>query len=81
MQEARMIPHARPSPVTAVTPGPVAQDMALAAQALAGWMMWGLWLAGRLLRRPDRWLPHAITLNAAALVALWVVRLVGGRLP
>jgi len=36
MHETRMIPYARPSPVTAVRPGPVAQDMTLAAQAGSG---------------------------------------------
>ncbi|MGH7740649.1 MAG: DUF2752 domain-containing protein [Candidatus Eiseniibacteriota bacterium] len=55
--------------------------VALAAQVMAGWLMWGAWLSGRLRERPDRWIPRAVALNAAALLALWAVRLVSGTLP
>jgi hypothetical protein len=53
----------------------------LAAQALAGWVLWGAWLAGRARQRPDRWLPHAIAVNGLALGAIWLVRLATGTLP
>lgn len=54
---------------------------ALIAQFAVGWTLWGLWLAGRLHQRPDRWLPHAIAVNALAFAGLWVVRLLTGSLP
>jgi hypothetical protein len=60
-----------------------------AAQVAAGWAWWGLVLArgasplsalgGE--RRPDRWLPHAVALNAVALLLIWLVRLATGTLP
>lgn len=53
----------------------------LAAQLLAAWAAWGLWLAGRLARCPDRWLPRAVAWNAAALGLLWAVRFMSGLLP
>jgi hypothetical protein len=55
--------------------------VALVAQLAAGWAICGLWAAGRLRQRPDRWLPHAVAANAAALAALWIARLASGLLP
>ena len=54
---------------------------ALVAQLAVGWALWGMWLAGGLRHRPDRWLPHAIAVNALAFAGLWVVRLLTGTLP
>jgi hypothetical protein len=63
----------------------------LAAQIVAGWALWGValargggWHGGGWREggpRPDRWIPHAVALNAAALILLWLVRLVSGTLP
>lgn len=53
----------------------------LAVQLLGGWAAWGGWLAGRLARRPDRLIPAVVALNAAGLVAFWVVRFLAGTLP
>jgi hypothetical protein len=53
----------------------------LAAQAIAGWFLWGAWLAGRVRQRPDRWMPHALAVNGLALGAIWLVRLATGTLP
>lgn len=45
------------------------------AQLGIGWGAWGLWLSGRLARRPDRWIPHVALANLAALTAWWALRL------
>jgi hypothetical protein len=54
---------------------------ALVLQLLGAWALWAVWLAGRLRVRPDRWFPHALAANAAALIGLWLARLVTGTLP
>ena len=54
--------------------------ISFAAQALAGWLVWALALA-RVLIRPDRYVPAAVALNAAALAVLWLARLASGTLP
>ena len=46
----------------------------------AGWLVWALALA-RVLIRPDRYVPAAVALNAAALAVLWLARLASGTLP
>ena len=48
---------------------------------MAGWLAWGLWNAGALRARPDRWLPQAFALNAAALAAIWLARFASDTLP
>jgi hypothetical protein len=53
----------------------------IAAQLVAGWAWWGAWLARLAKDRPDRWLPSVAAFNLAALVLLWLVRLVTGTLP
>ena len=53
----------------------------LAAQALVGWMAWAFAIAHRGRIRPDRLLPAAVAINAAALVILWLVRFASGSLP
>jgi hypothetical protein len=53
---------------------------ALMLQLVAGWIWWGTSIA-RGSTRPDRWLPHAVALNAAALLVVWVIRLATGTLP
>ncbi len=53
----------------------------LAAQLAAGWLVWGVALARRWRAMPDRWLPHAVAANAAALLLLWLARLATGTLP
>jgi hypothetical protein len=55
--------------------------VAVAAQAAAALPIGGLWFSGRLQERPDRWLPRVVTINALALVALWLARLATGTLP
>lgn len=54
---------------------------ALALQVAGAWALWAAWLAGRLRARPDRWIPHALAVNVAVLVALWLARLAAGTLP
>jgi len=54
---------------------------ALALQAVAAWMAWAAWLAGRLRARPDRWIPAALAVNAAAVAMLWLLRLATSALP
>ncbi len=54
---------------------------ALTLQIVGGWAIWGLWNAGWLRLRPDRWLPHALAVNSLALAALWLVRWFTGTLP
>jgi len=63
---------------------------AIAAQVVAGWLLGGLTLArgsgrlGMLARRLaglERWLPHLVALNLAALILIWLVRLATGTLP
>ena len=41
----------------------------------------GAWLAGALRSRPDRWIPHVVALDVAALVLLWALRAATGALP
>ena len=53
----------------------------LVAQGVAAWALWAAWLAGRLRARPDRWIPRAVALNLAALVVLWLARMLAGTLP
>jgi hypothetical protein len=53
----------------------------LALQLPVAWVLWATWLAGRLRVRPDRWIPHALAANAAAVAALWLARLAMGTLP
>jgi hypothetical protein len=53
----------------------------LAAQVVAGWLAWGLGMARRWRRMPERWIPHAVAVDAAALLALWLARLATGTLP
>jgi hypothetical protein len=53
----------------------------LALQAAAAWALWGAWLAGRLRTPPDRWCPPVLIANLAALVVVWLARLVAGTLP
>ena len=55
--------------------------LALLGQAAAGWVLWGLWNAGRIRTRPDAWLPGVVAVNAVALVVLWALRLATGTLP
>jgi hypothetical protein len=55
--------------------------LALALQLLVAWALWGAWISGRLQQRPDRWVPRAVALNALALGAIWLVRLLTGTLP
>ncbi len=55
--------------------------LALAAQLLVGWLAAGAWLAGALRSRPDRWIPHVVALDVAALVLLWALRATTGALP
>ncbi len=54
---------------------------ALAVQLAAGWMAWGVALARRSRERIDRWIPHAIAVEAAAFLAIWILRLATGTLP
>jgi hypothetical protein len=54
---------------------------ALALQSVGAWALWAAWLAGRLRARPDRWIPHVLAANAAALAVLWLARLATGTLP
>jgi hypothetical protein len=54
---------------------------ALVLQLLCAWALWAAWLAGRLRARPDRWAPHALAANVAALAVLWLARLATGTLP
>jgi len=53
----------------------------LVAQITVGWLAWALWNARGLRVRPDRWLPHAALVNALALTAFWLGRLLAGTLP
>ncbi len=53
----------------------------LALQVVIAWAIWALWLAGRLGRRPDRWVPHAVAVNLAFLALLWAARFATGTLP
>jgi len=53
----------------------------LAAQVGLAWGAWGLWVAGRLRERPDRWVPHVAALNLAFLALLWLARYLTGTLP
>jgi hypothetical protein len=53
----------------------------LVAQLALGWLAWGAWLAGALRARPDRWVPHAVAANLAALVLVWALRAWLGALP
>ena len=55
--------------------------VALVAQLLVGWTLWGLWLGGRVQSRPDRQIPRAIVINAIGLLLLWAIRLLTGTLP
>ena len=52
----------------------------LALQVAAAWLAWARWL-GVGGARPDRWLPRAVALNAAVLIAIWLIRLATGTLP
>lgn len=54
---------------------------ALAVQLAAVWIAWGMALAQRWRERLDRWIPHAMAVNAATLLAIWLVRLTAGTLP
>jgi len=54
---------------------------ALALQLPIAWGLWAAWLSDRLRARPDRWIPHALAANLAALAALWLLRLATGTLP
>jgi hypothetical protein len=54
---------------------------ALALQLAGAWILWAVWLAGRLRVRPDCWIPHALAANLAALAVLWLARLATGTLP
>lgn len=54
---------------------------ALALQAFAAWGLAGLAIARGPRWRPDRWLPHAITINGIALAGLWLIRCASGTLP
>ena len=53
----------------------------LAIQVVLAWAVWGLWIAGRLRDRPDRWVPHIVALNLAFLALLWLARYLTGTLP
>jgi len=53
---------------------------ALVLQLVIGWLLTARWNAGHG-PRPDRWIPHAVSVNAIALVLIWVVRLATGTLP
>jgi len=53
----------------------------LMAELVMAWVWVGLWLAGRVRQRPDRWVPHVLGADAIALGAIWAVRLVTGTLP
>ena len=64
--------------------------VAIAAQVVAGWTLAGLTLArgfGRLdvlarrIAGLERWLPHLVALNFAALILIWLARLATGSLP
>jgi hypothetical protein len=68
---------------------------AVAIQIVAGWVLWGAALTRRVgraernvLDRLARWageferrVPHLVALNAAVLLALWLLRLATGTLP
>jgi hypothetical protein len=53
----------------------------VALELAAGWVLWGLALAGRARPRPERWLGPWLLAHAAALLALWLGRLATGTLP
>ena len=53
----------------------------VALELAAGWVLWGLVLAGRLQARPERWLAPWLLAHAGVLVALWLGRVATGTLP
>jgi hypothetical protein len=53
----------------------------LAAQAMAAWALWGARMTRPGAPRLDRWIPHVVAVNAAALALLWLVRWLTGALP
>jgi Protein of unknown function (DUF2752) len=53
---------------------------ALVVELIAGWIVWGLVIAGRPLRLPFR-LETLLLGNVAALVAVWLGRVATGTLP
>jgi hypothetical protein len=53
----------------------------LATQVMALWLAWGAWLSGAVRSRPDRWVPHVVGADLAAMMLYWVVRMVSGTLP
>lgn len=53
----------------------------VALELAAGWVLWGLALAGRVWPRSERWLGPWLLAHAALLSALWLGRLATGTLP
>ena len=53
----------------------------LAVEAVVGWVLAGLVLAGFMRRPPERRLHLLLWLHLAALLAVWVMRLASGGLP
>ena len=53
----------------------------LMAQAIAGWIWWGLVATGRTPRPSGWWLVGALGVDVAALLVTWLVRLATGTLP
>lgn len=70
---------ARADLVRSVRLHPMAPVVAL--QAVAVWLAWGAVLAGRMKRPRDVWLLWFLGANAAAFVAVWVIRGLMGALP
>jgi len=52
-----------------------------AAEALVGWIAWGVSLTRRRRGLDERWLAALLLANLAAFVALWIVRAATGTLP
>ncbi|MFI5372361.1 MAG: DUF2752 domain-containing protein, partial [Candidatus Eisenbacteria bacterium] len=53
---------------------------ALAIQIVSGWALWGLALVRGAVPL-ERWIPRIVALNAAALILIWLARLLTGTLP
>ncbi|MFN8178614.1 MAG: DUF2752 domain-containing protein [bacterium] len=53
----------------------------LTIQLGVAWLVAGGTIVSGRPRRPDRWIPLVALVDAGALVAVWLVRLLGGTLP